>query len=81
MSILSFQSNPPGLVGVVPQFLLINTDDSTAGVQVTGYLNGLASQGAALSQSNMALVAVSDSPHSKLFNISLSGDNWSLIPV
>lgn len=85
MAILNVKVDSIGDSGQVPKFIYINTNDTTSGVEAAGYLNSLISQGFALSESDMALVATRPSPSSSsiqcgLYDLERSVEgNWSLV--
>jgi hypothetical protein len=81
MPILNIQVGNIGMSGIVPQFIYIETSDTSGQVQVAGYLNGYANQELPLSQQSMALVSITNSPYCKIYNVSYDGTNWSLVPV
>lgn len=60
MGILNIQVSQAGLVGVVPNPIYINTNDTYTTVTTAGYLNEAHQQGYAFSNEQMALVYTSD---------------------
>src|SRR5574338_629837 len=83
MAILNVTSYPPGLVGVNPSVVYIETNDTLATVTAAGYLNKKVQQGFVFNESMMALVSTKATPNATAvavgwFDISHSGDNWSL---
>lgn len=83
MPILNVQVGQMGLVGVAPQFIYINTNDTVATITTAGYLNPLIGQGYSLSTNDLALVATKTTPSATVsevsfYNITKTGDNWSL---
>lgn len=85
MSILDFRVENVGEAGQTPKFIYLNTNDTIATVTATGYLNKLVAQNIPISELDMALVATKTSPGAtssqlSLFDVSKSGDNWSLTP-
>lgn len=83
MTILNFQLNRTGDVGVVPGFVFFDTDNTVDEVTTAGYLNKFVAQGNVLSESDMAVVTTRVHPSSRgvsvnLFNISYSSGDWSL---
>lgn len=84
MPILSVDVNIPGMEGVVPKIIFINTDDTIAEVLVAGYLNKPVKEGIPISVNEAALVATRPSDSSAdvsttLFDIVHSNGNWSLV--
>lgn len=85
MGIKNVKLDQAGLAGVKPRFIYIETDDTVADVQATGYLNSLVENFQfRLDEQMMALVSTKTSPGSSsselaLFDVSKSGNNWSLI--
>lgn len=77
MSILNIQLSQAGLVGVTPNPIYINTDDTYAEVTATGYLNGAYQLGEAFSDSQMALVQTTDDGPVWL-KVAVSGSDYSL---
>lgn len=83
MGILSINQNLPGLAGVVPKLIFIDTDDSLATITSTGYLNSVVqNHNVALSETDMILITTKDPASSSrsvgAFAVSYSGGNWSL---
>jgi hypothetical protein len=86
MSILNVKVDQAGMSGVSPKFIYIDTNNTVAEVTATGFLNSLSQKfGIPLAESDMALVTVKTSPSATstqvaLYELSKSGDNWSLVP-
>lgn len=84
MPILNASVNQVGQAGVFPAIIYILTNDTIAEVTATGYLNGLVQKfNIPLSDSDMALVTTKTSPSAAStqvgwFEVSKSGENWSL---
>lgn len=83
MAILNITSYPPGLVGVNPSIVYIDTNDTLATVLTAGYLNKSVQQGYTFTDSMMACVSIKSSPSATStqvawLEISHSGSNWSL---
>lgn len=83
MTILNVHIEQVGLVGVTPNIIFIDTNNTIAEVVATGFLNSLPPQGYAIAESMMALVTTRVTPSSKSiqvgwFEIAKSGDDWSL---
>lgn len=57
MPILSYQLGTPGLTGVIPETIYIQTTDTVTQIEAAGYLNGLVQQGVALAPSMLAEVS------------------------
>jgi hypothetical protein len=86
MAILNATSYPTGLVGVIPSIVYIDTNDTLATVTTAGYLNKKVQQGFVFQESMMALVSTKTTPNATTvsvgwFDVSHSGDNWSLVPA
>jgi|WetSurMetagenome_2_1015567.scaffolds.fasta_scaffold24496_2 hypothetical protein len=85
MPILSVKTDAVGEAGVVPRLILIETDDTTTEVVVTGYLNKIVAQGIALSPTDMALVSTKNlSPtviKSSFYNVVFASGDWSLVAI
>ena len=80
MAILNIVTQTPGLVGVLPSPIYINTNDTLAEVTVTGYLNGVKGQGYSIAPKQFAHVYTTD--YGVLpFQIDISGSNVSLIQM
>jgi hypothetical protein len=85
MAILNATSYPPGLVDVIPSVVYLETNDTVATVTTTGYLNKRVQQGFIFQESMMALVSTKTAPNAAVvsvgwYDVSKSGENWSLIP-
>lgn len=84
MPILNVSVNQVGQAGVFPAIIYILTNDTIAEVTATGYLNGLVQKfNIPLADSDMALVTTKTSPSASStqvgwFEVSKSGENWSL---
>jgi len=86
MPILNIVTSQTGLVGTLPSFVYIATNDTIAEVTTAGYLNKAVQQGYAFNEANMALVSTKTSPSATstqvaMLEISHSGSNWSLVPT
>lgn len=83
MPILSVKTDNIGQSGQVPQFVYIQTNDTTDAVTAAGYLNSIIAEGIPLKTSYMALVTTSSTPNAVpttgLYTISVSSENWSLV--
>ncbi len=76
---LGFTGNPDA-----PKILFLDTNNTLAEVQATGFLNNLQAQGYGLSEKDIALVVTkatedATSAETVWLDISVSGQNWSLI--
>lgn len=85
MPILNIKTSEVGLVGIKPNFVYIDTNDTLAQVTATGYLNGAVQRGADFAEWNMALVTTKTTPNATstevaLLEIAHVGGDWSLIP-
>lgn len=85
MAILNVNVNQVGQAGVFPALVYILTNDTVAEVTTAGYLNGLVKQNIPLSEADMALVTTKTTPNATStqvgwYEVSKSGDNWSLVP-
>ena len=80
MAILQIQTSQVGLVGVLPVFIYINTNDTQSTVLTAGYLNSAASQGYIFNNHQMALVYTTDMGPG-LYQISVSGSVHSLTQI
>lgn len=85
MAILNVNVNQVGQAGVFPALVYILTNDTVAEVTTAGYLNGLVKQNIPLSDADMALVTTKTTPNATStqvgwYEVSKSGDNWSLVP-
>lgn len=83
MTIKDKKLNQAGHAGILPKWIYLDTDDSIGVVTAPGYLNGLASQNADLSDKDMALVTTKTTPSATASQVSVlevakSGANWSL---
>lgn len=78
MAILQIQTSQTGLVGVLPVFIYINTNDTQSTVLTAGYLNSAASQGYIFNNHQMALVYTTDMGPG-LYQVSVSGSTYSLV--
>lgn len=83
MTILNFLLDTVGQVGVEPRFIYLNTNNTTAEVTATGFLNSFVSSGNKVKETDMAVVVTRATPSSKsaavsLFNVTFSAGNWSL---
>jgi len=83
MPILNIQIGEPGLVGVKPRVVYIDTNDTIAEVTTAGYLNKAVQNGASFSEYDMALVSTKASESAvstevAWFDISKSGQDWNL---
>lgn len=83
MTILNFQIETVGQVGLKPRFIYLDTNNTVAEVSAVGFLNNFVSSGNKISESEMAVVTTRVTPASKsvqvqLFNITYSAGNWSL---
>lgn len=87
MAILSATWGITGLAGVVPNFLLIDTNDSIATVTTAGYLNNLHGEGMPLSNKMMAMVVTvaAGVASTNWYQVSVSGSvpslSYSLVAV
>lgn len=86
MAILNIVSYPTGVVGVNPSIVYIETNDTSATVLTTGYLNKAVQQGYTFNESMMACVSTKTSPSATStqvawLEVSKSGANWSLVPT
>lgn len=83
MPIINVTSVTSGLVGVLPSLAYINTSDTIAAVQVTGYLNKEVANGAIFSLPCMALVSSQTTPQAAQdvtwFEVQHVAGNWSLV--
>ncbi len=82
MTILSSNFNQIGNAGQQPGTIMIETDDTFAAIQATGYLNVLAHQNLPLSENLMALVSIGTgaSKSTVWMAIQFANGNWSLVP-
>jgi hypothetical protein len=82
MGIKNVQTSQVGLVGVVPQFIYIATDNTLAQVTVAGYLNNIINLGYSLSEDMMAVVSTIETAGGPIsvgvYNVTFSAGNWSL---
>lgn len=83
MTILNFNLDSIGQSGQSPKFVYIETNNTSAEVLATGFLNGLVSEGSTLSDTSMALVSTKATPNartaqSNLYNITYANGDWSL---
>jgi hypothetical protein len=82
MGVLTCQTVQAGLVGVLPSFAYINTNDPLATVLTAGYLNHEVQQGAIFQLPCMATVVTQETPGGAVrvgtFQVIHSGANWSL---
>lgn len=83
MAILNIVSYPPGVVGVNPSIVYIETNDTLATVLTAGYLNKAVQQGFTFSESMMACVSTKTTPNATSVQVAWldivkSGANWSL---
>jgi len=78
MGIISIKTEQAGMVGVKPNTIYIDTDDTFAAITTTGYLNNAVQNGYKFDNKEMALVTSSDSGTSWL-EVSISGSNTSLV--
>lgn len=84
MGILSIQIGQPGLQGVYPQVAYIDTNDTTATILTTGYLNQSVAAGYNFDENMAALVSTRATPTASAvtvgwYDISHVGNNWSLV--
>lgn len=84
MAILNIVSYPPGVVGVNPSIVYIETNDTLATVLTAGYLNKAVQQGYTFNESMMACVSTRATPNATSIQVawlevSKSGANWSLV--
>lgn len=84
MPILSIDVNAPGMSGVKPKAIFIDTNDTASEVIASGYLDHVVAQGTPLSNSDMALVTTRPSPNSSnvttaWYGISHLNGKWSLV--
>lgn len=86
MPILNASVNQVGQAGVFPAIIYILTNDTVGEVTTAGYLNGLVQKfNIPLSDADMALVTTKTTPNATStqvgwYEVSKSGDNWSLVP-
>ena len=84
MPILDFKTDDVGLVATVPRIIYIDTDDTVTTVTTLGYLNDLVQRGYDIRETDMALISTKASasadPKSAWYEISKSGDDWSVVP-
>lgn len=81
MSVLSVNPTTTGLIGITPHVIEINTSDTLAAVQATGYLNtSVRIYGDIYSDFQMALVYTFDQGPVWL-RVSITGKNISLVPL
>lgn len=85
MPILNVQVNQPGQSGILPGLIFIYTNDTVAEVTTAGYLNKLVAQNLGFNEADMCLVTTKTSPNAAStqvgwYEVSKSGDNWSLVP-
>lgn len=83
MPILKWTTNVTGLVGVLPRLIYLQTNDTLAEVQATGYLNDAVELGLSVSENDAVLVTTKTSPTAtptavSLMRIVKSGANTSL---
>jgi len=84
MPILNVKVDQAGMAGVEPKFIYIDTNDTVATITAAGYLNSITQKfGIPLIESSMALVSSKTSVSAAsvqvgLYDVSKSGDNWSL---
>jgi len=78
MAILSVQAGQSGLAGTTPDWIYINTSNTLAEVTATGYLNQLIGKGYYISENQAALVVTTDYG-AMVLQISIVGDNYSLV--
>lgn len=83
MAILSYQLSQPGISGVVPNKLYIETNNTLEEILEVGFLNGLAATKVPLSQKMLADVSFIDADNNNVkkastLGILFSGGNWSL---
>jgi hypothetical protein len=78
MAILNIVTSQTGLVGVVPRVIFINTNDTAARVETSGYLTKSTSQGYAYSNKDMALVSTTDGL--LWMDVVITPGNVSLVP-
>lgn len=86
MAILNVQTQNVGQAGTYPNFVYIETNNTTAQVESAGFLNGIVSEGVALNDKQMALVSTKLSPSAKesqtnLYQIQYSGGDWTLVSI
>lgn len=86
MAILDVQKLQVGTVGVNPNIVFIQTNDTIATVLTAGYLNHAMANGAGLNESSMCLVATKTTPNAvstevSWFEVSYNTStlNWSLV--
>lgn len=84
MPILSVDVNAPGMSGVKPKAIFIDTNDTADEVVVSGYLDHIVAQGTPISNSEIALVTTRPSPNSSdittaWYGITFSNGQWSLV--
>lgn len=84
MAIKNVQINNIGMTDIHPSIAYIDTDNTLAEVQATGFLNKIAGQ-FKLREDMMALVSTKTTPNAQntqvaWMEISKSGDVWSLVP-
>lgn len=80
MPILNVQTSVTGLSGTVPSFIYLETNDTVAAVQATGYLNNLKNEGYAVGPTQLALIQTSDAGVT-LLRVAVSGGNTNLVPI
>jgi hypothetical protein len=83
MSILNIQIGQPGVVGVLPRIVYINTNDTLGTVTTTGYLNHAVQTGYSFSEADMALVITKATPTASTSSVAwlevqYVAPNWSL---
>lgn len=83
MPILKWTTNVTGLVGVLPRLIYLQTNDTLAEIQATGYLNDAVELGLSVSENDAVLVTTKTSPTAtptavSLMRIVKSGANTSL---
>jgi hypothetical protein len=89
MPILNITTDSPGLVGVNPKIIYIETSDDNAAITTAGYLNKAVSQGNTFSNQDLALVygtdVVNSGPGANWYQVEITGDaqpyTYSLAPI
>ena len=82
MPILGITTTVTGLVGVSPRIVYILTNDTTATVTATGYLNHAVQEGFSFTPLDMALVNTTDNGGTTTwYQVTHVAANWSLVTV
>lgn len=84
MPIISIDVNAPGMSGVIPKAIFIDTNDTAAEVVVAGYLDHIVSQGIPIANWEIALVTTRPTPNSSdittaWYGITFSNGHWNLV--